>query len=142
MQSRSALLILVLAVVSGCCAHGINVKKFDSLKLDQQVASYEEAWNSGCIRSERGWLLRSIASHGYPAADLMVVRLKQENSRFPAEDAISILEYVHLEGADLLDHEALSVLDNIAKTGSSEEVRLQARNAADLIRKQRPSRKE
>jgi hypothetical protein len=126
----------------GCCIHKINVEEFDRLTVDQQVTSYEEAWSRGCVHSERGWLLRSIANHGYPAADLMVARLRQKNSKFPPEDAISVLEYVHLEGADLIDHKALPALDDLAKMASSEELRIQAKKAADLIREKRPAQKE
>lgn|GEM_PF-4191675 len=76
----------------------------------------------------------SMASNGYPAADLMVVRLKQTNSKFPAEDAIRVLEYTHLQGANLLNHEAIHVLENLAASASDPALRKQAQGAIDLIR--------
>lgn len=129
---------LTLGVFSACCFHRIDLDAFDRSTLEQKIAAYEKAISERCVYSEKGALLRAIASHGYPAADAMIERLIRPHPSFPLNDAINVLEHVHFQGSDLRDHEAMRVLKQISETAANAAVRAEAEKAIQRIRSNNP----
>ncbi len=137
-RKRCLLSLILVAHVFACCLNRIDLDKFYKSSLDQQIAAYEMARSKGCVYSERGALLQAISRHGYPAAEIMIERLNHPRQGFPQEDAISVLEFVHFGGADLRNHEALRVLENIAKTSPDANVREEAERSIRKIKSNDP----
>jgi hypothetical protein len=130
---------MAMAMVSGCChnVHLIRIDEFRRLPLREQIAVYDEARRKHCVLEPDTQIL-FISYHGYEAADAMTSSLKGTGAMFPPEDAITVLEFVHFSGADLRQHEALRVLEELARAAPDPAVRKQARLAVARISKNDP----
>jgi hypothetical protein len=132
-------LTVISMLLSACCANRLNFDEFRLMKLHDQVVAYDQARREHCVGENSTAFLDAIARHGYPAADVMTSSLEQRGTEFPADDAIAVLELVHFHGADLRGHEALKVLDQLARTTSDPALRKLAGDTAQRIRRNDPS---
>jgi hypothetical protein len=138
MRALTAELVIAMTLLSGCCDEVIRIDEFRRLPLREQMAVYDQAKEKGCVRENSTALLGIIAHHGYEAAEAMTSSLKGAGTMFPPEDAITVLEFVHFSGADLRQHEALRVLEELARAAPDPAVRKQARLAVARISKNDP----
>lgn len=130
--------VIGLLLLSACCGARLNYDTFRSLPLSDQLAAYEKARHENCVREGSAGFLDLIALHGYEAADSVVALVRRPNPSFPLDDAITILEFVHFRGYDLRQHEALHLLEDLAKTSSDPAVRQEAATAVQRITKNDP----
>jgi hypothetical protein len=132
--------IALLAVVSGCCSHWVDIKTFRYSSLAEQIREYERGFREGCIPREGGQatLLTEMSTHGLDSADAMTNLLKHPSPDFPLEDAMDVLEFVHWLGTDLRNHESMRVLASIAETASDPEVRTKAKETLENIKNHVP----
>jgi hypothetical protein len=139
MRALTAELAMAMALVSGCCGYNVpRLDEFSRLPLREQMAVYDQARRKDCVIEPSEGPLFVIARHGYEAADAMTASLNGSGAAFPPEDAITVLELVHFGGADLRQHEAFRVLEELARAAPDAAVRKRARLAVDLISKNDP----
>lgn len=125
--------LTVIVLLAGCCGNRLHFDEFRSLNLHDQIAAYEQARESHCVGENSTAFLVAIAQHGYQAADLMTASLRGSGVKFPPDDAVTVLEFVHFGGADLRKHEALKVLEELARTAPSAALRKEAAVAVQRI---------
>jgi hypothetical protein len=133
--TRNPYVIVGFFLLSACCSTRLDYDTFRSLPPDKQLISYEKAKRDHCIREGEGVFQALIADHGYQAADSVVALVRQPDSTFPLDDAITILELIHVNGYDLRHHEAMHLLEDLAKSSSDPAVRRKAATAVERIQK-------
>jgi hypothetical protein len=139
MKSASVAGIALLATLSGCCSHWVDIETFRQSPLQQQIREYERGLRERCIpREGKGLLVAAIAGHGLESAEAMTELLRHPSPLFPLEDAVEVLELVHIGGTDLRNHESMRALATLADTASSPEVRARAKEAFEAIQTHKP----
>jgi hypothetical protein len=128
--------IALLAVLSGCCSHWVDIETFRQSSLAQQIREYERGLREGCIRREGGQpaLLTEMSTHGLDSADAMTNLLKHPSPDFPLKDAMDVLVNVHYLSADLREHESMRVLASLAETAPDPAIRARAKETIDKIK--------
>jgi hypothetical protein len=139
MRTLPAVVAMAMTLVSGCCGYRLPpTEEFSRLPLRDQMAAYDQAWRRDCVMEQSTVLLLVISDHGYEAADAMTSSLKGSGAAFPPEEAVTVLEFVHFGGADLRQHEAFLVLQELARTAPNPALRKRARLAVARIAKDDP----
>ena len=137
-KNLHALQFVGFLLLTACCGNLLDYRTFRNLPLDEQLASYEQARHENCVREGSTGFLDLIALHGYEAADRVIVLVRRPDSSFPLDDAIRLLEFVHFHGSDLRHHEAMHLLEELAKSSPDPGVRKRAAIAIQRITKNDP----
>jgi hypothetical protein len=139
MKSASVAGIALLATLSGCCSHWVDIESFHQSPLEQQIREYERGHRERCIpREGKGLLASAMSTHGLASAEAMTELLKHPSPDFPLADAMEVLEFVHWRGTDLRNHESMRVLACIADTASDPRVRTKAKETLERIKHHDP----
>jgi hypothetical protein len=134
-----SLAISFFTLFSACGGNCLRYDEFHAMTLSGQILRYKQARRENCIGENSTAFLGIIATHGYEAADAMVSALQKGKGEFPPDDALRVLEFVHFQGADLREHEALKVLEQIAGDATADNrLREEASEAVQRIRRNDP----
>ncbi len=122
---------LLLVISIACCSSGLHLVTFKHLRLDEQVTAYKAAVRKGCPIEAREGFLYAMARHGDLSVTAMEEILRHPDRSFPIRDAVQVLRFAGVQGADLSSPEVIAALRTAAKGA----VRLDDREKAEeLIR--------
>lgn len=141
-QARTAILFPTLILFAGCmplfgpCSGPqLDRTEFCGLPPAEQILTWRRLYeNQVCIgHGQHFRFLDCIVKQGCPGADAVVPLLRDKQNTFLVEDAIYVVEFVHIETCNLRTHEALQALREVSESNQDGEVRQKALEVIQII---------